>query len=323
MKIICLSDVHLMWEIPIGRLDDIVITQRRKMQFILQWAKKVNGVIVQAGDFFDTARSWHLTEYYVRFFKEYLKVDLFAVYGQHDTYMYSERTRNATGLGLLIADGYVQELNDVGTEIAQGIFAQGVSYGQEVPEPVENADLNVLVIHRMIGPHKLWASQENLYYAPKFLRDHKGYDLIVCGDCHRQFRFKDGKRVILNSGCLTRHIADDYNMESAEPGFYAYDTEERTTEFIIVPHEPSEKVLSRKHIEDKKRLDKMMEEFVEGVDEEGESDLSVDFISNLIQFCAENKITKAVRDLISEVMDEEVEWGKKKKPKDRLRNWKG
>ena len=97
MNIVCLGDLHLLWDKPIARLDDAHNVQKSKLKFVLDWAIKNRAIVIQPGDFFDTARSWHLTSAYSRFFSEYYDVlSINAVFGQHDTYMYSEKTRNAT-----------------------------------------------------------------------------------------------------------------------------------------------------------------------------------------------------------------------------------
>ena len=320
MKIVCLGDLHLLWDKPIARKDNAHEVQKKKFKFVLDWAGKNQAVIIQPGDFFDTARSWHLTSTYVKFLDDYYTnhkiLDIYVVYGQHDTYMYSEKTRHATGLGLLVANRLVHLLDDRGQALnyKSVVWAYGASFGQPVPKVKENDDskLNILVIHKMIVDEKLWAGQEDYVYAEDFLDQYPNYDLIVCGDCHRRFAFEQDGRYIVNSGPLFRKEADLYNLTEAIPGFYVYDTGKRTLDWVGIPHGLPNDVLSRDHLDRQERIDKAMEEFInsmhlyEGEGEEEDDSAVVDFMGNLGVFIKENKIGKGVIDVLSSVMDEEI-----------------
>jgi len=314
MKIVCLGDLHLLWDKPIGRKDDAHKVQMDKVKFVLDWALNNKAIILQPGDFFDTARSWHLTSAYSEFFGNNLMTLLFAVYGQHDTYMYSEKTRHATGLGVLIANNLITLLGKEGKVFEDKTVIYGASFGQEVPKPKVGKDrLNILVIHKMIvGNEKLgfWQKDGDFVYAENFLDEQKDYDLIVCGDCHRRFLFEQDGRFIVNSGPLFRKEADMYNLTEASPGFYVYDTnedvEDEMINWIDVPHEPANKVLSRNHIERQEEIDEAMEEFVSKMKINDDKITSVDFMSNLVAFLDNNKVEDGVKDILSEVMDEEL-----------------
>ena len=314
MKIVCLGDLHLLWDKPIGRKDDAHKVQMDKMKFVLDWALDNDAIILQPGDFFDTARSWHLTSAYSEFFGSYLYTPLYAVYGQHDTYMYSEKTRHATGLGVLIANKLIRLLNSKGYVLPgrnnAHMYIYGASFGQEIPKPkIEKDQLNILVIHKMIvGNEKLgyWQKDGDFVYAENFLDEYKDYDLIVCGDCHRKFMFEQDGRYIVNSGPLFRKEADMYNMTEASPGFYFYNTNNKKLKWIDVPHESADKVLSRNHIERQEEIDEAMEEFVSKMKINDDEMTSVDFMSNLISFLDSNKVEDGVKDILSEVMDEEL-----------------
>jgi len=317
MKIVCLGDLHLLWDKPIGRKDDAHKVQMGKVKFVLDWAANNKAIILQPGDFFDTSRSWHLTSAYSEFFGSYNLVRdnpigglLFAVYGQHDTYMYSESTRHATGLGVLIANRLVQLLNEKVIQLESYINIYGASFGQEIPKPkVKKDQLNILVIHKMIvGNEKLgyWQKDGDFVYAENFLDDHKEYDLIVCGDCHRKFMFEQDGRFIVNSGPLFRKEADTYNLTKASPGFWVYNTDDKNLEWVDVPHESADKILSRQHIERQEEIDDAMEVFVSKMKVNDDEMTSVDFRSNLISFLEKNKVEKGVKSILSEVMDKEL-----------------
>jgi len=316
MKIICLGDLHLLWDKPIARRDEAHEVQKKKFKFVLDWARKNQAAVIQPGDFFDTARSWHLTSAYMKFLDDYYTrkklMDIYVVYGQHDTYMYSEKTRHATGLGLLVANRLVHLLDHRGhaLDYASTVWAYGASFGQPVPRVGEDESrVSILVVHKMIVDEKLWATQEDYVYAEDFLDQYGDYDLIVCGDCHRKFAFEQDGRYIVDSGPLFRKEADAYNM-THEPGFYVYDTDKRGLDWVGVPHEPASEVLSREHLERQERINLAMEEFISSMHlyegEEDEESVAVDFMGNLQAFLQENDVGKGVIDVLSSVMDEEL-----------------
>lgn len=310
MKLFLLSDLQLMIENPVARLDSARDALVGKLTEIFVAAKEEEAVVLQAGDFFDKPRGWFLLPFWFKFFKD-LDVPIYTVFGQHDTYLYHEETREATCLGILEKAGLVTIL---GSEVVYSVGIEGdnvafwgCSYGSEVPEPSEEFDdfLKVLVIHKMIVPWKLWSSQEDAIYAPKFLQQHKAFDLILCGDCHRKFIFRSPKRrrIICNTGCLIRHEATEYNFEYA-PGYFAYNTEDGKIEWREVTHKKASEVLSREHIEDKAEVKRMLDEFIGAVTED--ADYGTGFFENLVIVMQNKKVTKGVKRILSETVDEEI-----------------
>lgn len=312
-----LSDTQLMIERPRSRIDNIVETQMKKIGFVLDWVREQEGILVQAGDFMDVSRNWFLLEAYVRFFLKYQNVlPIYVVYGQHDTYMYSDKTRNATIVGVLEAAGIVHVLKETPI-LVHGVRLYGCSYGQPVPVPIKGSTPNVLVIHRMIVPHKLWADQTEYDYAPTFLAQNKGFDVILCGDCHVKFLFRDGKRFICNTGCMIRHIADEYNL-THKPCFFSYDPSRGLLESVILPHKPADVVLDRGELDRKQEYARGLTEFVSGIpsmDDGSEQEIDAVFKENLLLLLDQNKdkVTQGVVDILAETMDEEILWQEKRK----------
>ncbi|GAG27827.1 unnamed protein product, partial [marine sediment metagenome] len=131
----------------------------------------------------------------------------------------------------------------------------------------------------------------------------------------RKFLFKDKDRIICNTGCITRYEADKYSMEEYKPGFYLYDTEEGSIEWIKIPHEKANKVLTRKHIEKKKQVESMLDDFIEMIEdtEDGQEIEEVQFIPNLIRYCKKKKTSDNVLNILEETIDEEVLWKRRTK----------
>jgi predicted phosphodiesterase len=313
-KMILLSDLHLVMDNPIARVDDIVETEFKKLTQIFEYARanKIT-TILQAGDFTDGPRSWRLLPKLITFLKTYEEINVYVVFGQHDKYMYSEDI-SSTNLGVLLLSGKgIHRLSSLGDKIdiddTSSCFVVGVDHGKDVPEKVDFSAgvLRVLVIHKMIVDSPLWVGQENYYAAKKFLSDNSDYDLILCGDAHKRFiileKGESGNRIIINTGPLLRLEASK-DMLKHKPGFAVYDVQNRDMDWIPLNIAPAEDVLSRAHIENDERVNEMMEKFIASIS--CQNTLSVSFEDNLKAFIDENKIDPKVTDVIGLIMEEKV-----------------
>ena len=309
MKFLLLSDMHLLWNNPVCRRDDLTTVQFEKLRFILDYADKNNLPILQAGDFFDAPRSYIFLPKVIDVFNEYPDVDIYAIFGgrRHDTYLYSNETRDATNLGILGKTGIINILGKdfvVLSSDRMGAFIYGASYGEEIPEVEGANDFNILVIHAPIMENTF---SINIDYmdAKKFLFKYKDYDLILCGDIHRRFvvTSKDN-RFIINTGPMLRKTADEYNL-SFTPGFCVFDTEKRSINWVTIPHKPSDEVISRDHIGNIEEVDSMLEEFITEIEKDFE--VGVDILQNLHLFIKKNKLPDGVVNYISETISRRKE----------------
>jgi len=212
MKFILISDLHISLEQPIGRLDNVAVISFHKLNIVLEYARKINAVVVQAGDFVDKPRSWFLLPMLTSCLMKY-KIPIYCVAGQHDVYMYNEETKDNTTLGVLAKAGLVHILNEHPVEI-RNVRIYGASHGQEIPVP-DDGLVNILVVHEPIAME--WAGVDYID-AEVFLKEHKEYDYILCGDIHRKFLIQKNGRTILNTGPMVRRSATEYNFKHA-PGF--------------------------------------------------------------------------------------------------------
>ena len=294
MKLAMISDPHILINKPIARLDDAVETSFSKMNFILSWCKGNNANLIIAGDLTDKPRSWHLLPRILDMFSNYQDVKVFAVFGQHDTYMYSEETRDKTILGALYSAGLVEILGEKASSWSN-LF--GCSYGQKIPEVEYKNEKNILVIHAPIAEAPLFPNHKYMD-AKKFLKDNKDFDIILCGDIHKEFFIFDKQnRTILNTGPMIRKTADDYNF-TFKPNFMVYDTVKDKFERVEIPHRPAEEVLSREHLDITEEKELLRSKFTESLSKEIELDMS--FTGNLEIFLKEKQIRKGIRDILAE-----------------------
>jgi hypothetical protein len=319
-NILFISDLHLSMDQPVGRLDNVVETQFKKLRFVLQWACDNDCIILQAGDFFDKPRSWFLLPMVISILKEY-EVPIYCVYGQHDVYMYSEETKDNTSLGVLAKAGLVTILSDKPVMLfsdtyeidhSHPIRIYGASYGQEIPipssknnEPDQVSD--ILVLHAPIAEE--WVGGDFID-ARGFLKMHPEWDIILVGDIHRKFSipmyFEHHKHrnteYLINTGPMLRKEATEYNFKHT-PGFFCTSSETYLDKlkWISIPHEPAEKVLTRDHIIKEEDKNQMLSDFIEKIGTESGGD-SVSFQEVLQGLIKEGNVDKRVQAIISEVM---------------------
>lgn len=295
MKIILLSDCHLLNKNPVARTDDAIQEGLKKFKYVLDYSNSNDMIILQAGDLFDSPRSWKLLPQTINLFKNFNN-DFFCVYGQHDTYLYSEETKNETNLGILKESNLIYELKNKPFLILDSIDIYGCSYGQEIPKVRDKKNHNILVIHAPISDKELI---HDYYDARSFLKKYKNFDLILCGDIHREFHIKIKDRQIINTGPLIRKTADDYNFKH-QPNFILYDTETREIKKIIIPHQKAKNILSRDHLDDKKENEEMLDDFIRELKEGEKKYVSFKRIFN--NFLKDNDIEDDIKTILSETM---------------------
>ena len=306
MKMILLSDLHLINDNPIARLDNLTEVQWEKLDFIFSYARKENiRHILQAGDFTDTKRSWELLQKLADYFSPLRqKVKIYCVKGQHDSY-YHDMENQKTTTGVLISSGLLTllgpEPNVFVRDSGNSILIYGASFGEDIPKVGNKQTCNILVIHAPIGvmntPHVEHVD------AIRFMKKHKDFDLILCGDIHEKFLIENDKQIICNTGPLLRKEATEYIM-SHLPCFYVYDTDSHKIKTVNIPVTDGKQVMSREHIDQRKERQDNFAAFVEKVREKS-SGSSIDFSENLKMVMFKNKTSKDVRKIIDSYMAEE------------------
>jgi predicted phosphodiesterase len=202
-------------------------------------------VVLQAGDLTDSARSWNILPRLGEFLSRDWGMKFYCVYGQHDTYMYSEETRGRTNMGVLHSFGKARILS--GRPVRYGnVRFYGASWGQEVPKPKKCKDgvRNVLVIHAPIGP-AVYPGHETT--GAKTFLSANPFDLILCGDVHRSFHYESNKRHIINTGPLIRKWADEFIIQH-RPHIWIYDSKTRKVEKKYIRVRAAAEVINREHL---------------------------------------------------------------------------
>jgi DNA repair exonuclease SbcCD nuclease subunit len=288
-------------------------TITEKMRFVIKFAEQIQAPIIQAGDLFDSPRSWSALDLAVNLLIRECKqspdahidnsTKFFTVFGQHDTSMYNESTRHTTSLGILSSCDLVGVAQpDSYYDLGGSTHLYGCSYGQAPCAPRALAGTKILVVHDSIARKPEYPKQE-YKEASQYLKNNPGYDLIVCGDIHQRFLWvgEDG-RIILNAGPLLRLEASEA-MIKHKPGFFVVDTKDSSVEWVEVPHKPASEVLSRRHLEKAQMTGAILEEFVEAV--KSEEVKGTEFMENLLEFMDKAGLMPAVKDRITGLISKE------------------
>jgi len=305
MKILCGPDLHIRVRPPEHRIDDFVATQKHKIKWILNLAKKKDcKLILFPGDLTDHPKlPHHIIDHYIRVFRNYPNQTKLAVRGQHDM-LYHVESDN-TPISVMDASGAVNLIGGAyytaSREPNMGwVVIYGADFDQPIPE-IQNPDplqVNILLIHKMFVLDRLWEGQEDFVRSLIFLKTTK-WDLIVSGDNHQHYMsFAKGDRFHVNCGSLMRQSIDQKNHK---PVVYIYDTEERTLKHYHVPIDPIEKVMDLEKAEEDKQQSLELQAFVESIQETTEIE-GLDFVKNLTNRLQQEDISPGVKQLGEEVL---------------------
>lgn len=302
MRFVLLSDVHATSKNPIARQDDILSVFYQKFIYVLQYAAEHNYPILQAGDFFNRPRDWYLLHGLLALLKD-CSVDLYSIFGQHDMYLYADKDNTPTSLGILAQSGQISILGPKPKKFKGQVYVYGASWNEPIPTP--KGKINILVIHAPISDISLFPGHEYTK-AHRFAEEQEGYDLILCGDIHREFvhhviRTMKGSRDtwIVNTGPMLRLEAVEYNLGHG-PCFYTYDTKTKKLDKVGIPHPRARDVLSRVHIKAKQHINEILDEFITSLQDM--PDVSADIFTNIKNYVDKEAVDEDVKQIISEVM---------------------
>lgn len=306
MKIALISDVHLLGKTPINRIDNILDDQWDKLQFIFDSCMERDiQCVLQAGDLFDVPRNWDTLNKTIKLLSKYNDDIYFgSVSGQHDNYMRNNDTITNKSilkeLDLIITptNDHVLYENDM-----VKIFGINFEDNLDIADLIDSFEfrpnrIHALVVHAPISDSPAFQGHEFLN-ATLFLKKHKRFDLILCGDIHKKFKIQLNGRWIVNTGCIIRKNQDEYN-QTYSPSFFIWDTAKRTINEIKIPHKPASKVFNQiETIEAKNTLDDFINSIIIPAEE------STDIASAIQKFIKDNNIDPDIANLISEVMSHE------------------
>jgi predicted phosphodiesterase len=298
MKFIFLSDTHIRATAPEGRTDDFLSAQWAKWKFIFKTARQ-RGVraILQAGDLFnEPAPSYSLVYEFASLLNQYPDIDFITIPGQHDLYMRSTDLKR-TAMGLLSSFG-VLEVAVPGGWAYENVAIFGAGWGIEPNRSVIAGDINILLVHDMIGDKPLYPGHK-LTDAESYLRTFNEFQIIITGDYHYPYRIEDGERVILNTGCLLRMTRLERD-KLRRPHFYIWDSVTNELERVSIPVRDWRQVFKADSLAANGVDASRLYEFIENLKQSQKIGLS--FLDNLETYLSQNNVSRDVKKLIEEVM---------------------
>lgn len=306
MRIGLISDLHLLSKTPENRIDDILDDQWVKLAFVLDYCQDNNiQHLLQAGDFFDKPRDWNTFNRTVGILNNYSDVSVFCVQGQHDKYMRNDDS--VTNLSLLSKLGLITVLTPEHT-IYPGIKFWGIDFQDEMnvnksiadmvnSNTLSKSDYNILVIHAPITDTPLYPGHE-FSQAEVILKANKDFQVILCGDIHKEFLIEAKNRIITNTGPMIRKEYNDYNQKHT-PNFLILDTNNNHISRIVIPHNSFNTAFHKTENLPNKEI---LSDFVAAIQNPIQNDVNI--FTCIERFIKDNNIDPNVSKIIMEVVNE-------------------
>lgn len=277
--LIITSDWHLREDSPTCFIGDWHQEQWKAVEFVRNLQAKYKCPVIHAGDLF---HHWKPSPSLISQALWFLPEQFYTIYGQHDLPQHSLELKSKSGLHTLEVAGKIKVLD-------------GCHYGQEPDKeslffPNREIDRKVLVWHHMtyINPPYPGATGGN---ALSILKKYSQFDLIATGDNHRSFSVEHNGRLLVNTGNLTRQVADQIDFQPRAALWYA-DT--NTIQWVNIPIQQD--VITREHIAKKEERDERLTAFIEKLDSDYEIGLS--FEQNLEAHFSVNETSNEVKKII-------------------------
>lgn len=301
MNLLAVGDLHLRRTGPALRMDDWFATQECKLDEIFQIAMNNDCACVAfPGDVFDRSDApYGLVEWAIRKFKSYRDLLYLFVYGQHDLRYHTSDKQN-TPLGCLVAGLSSQAEVLVPCEAFSIADSQlrvnfyGCSWGESLPDKVEDGCVNVVVMHRPISLEPVMWNHPDFLLAKDLVKKCPA-QLFITGDNHVQFVGKFKRGTVVNMGSVMRTTTAQ--MEH-KPAVAIISLEKSIIDLKMVPLQIRKNVFDVEQVEKKQVKDEKIAEFVSGLRDGFNPELR--FIDNLQ--AAAKDAPQGVREVLDEVI---------------------
>ena len=296
MKYIFTSDWHIRTDKPVCRTDDFMETQKKVVGFIYDLAEKEDATVIIGGDIFHKARPERAQEIEMFLLKMFRRAPTAFIGGNHDFLYHRAENAYKGSIGVLALAGFKNVwYYEYGKHASIDMF----SFGKEVLG-LEHYKLScrhkIAVIHKYCDNKPIPDFIGDGIQARDLLKE-MPYDIIVTGDNHHGFTYKEEDRTVINPGSITRQVA---NMKEYKPRVYVYDEDEGIIRTVYLPDTDLDAV-DDTHLERIKervgRIDKFVDQLVHS------QDIDIDFDTNLKVYIDTNKVNKSVRNTIQDIIE--------------------
>jgi DNA repair exonuclease SbcCD nuclease subunit len=279
------ADWHLRDTQPRCRIDNYYETQFKKLTFISDLQMKYNCPVIVAGDVFDIPKPSPML---LASTLHFMPKKIICIPGQHDLPEHNLKNYNQSGLAVIEEGSDCKVLkNDSSSD---GVV--GFPYGSQL----KNTIGRVAVVHTLVQEPKGESNIPANYTCISLMKKLKEFKLIVSGDNHTPFTFKNGEQLLVNPGSLMRMDADQINHR---PRVYLWCAKENQVQPIYIPIK--EGVVNRDHIEKQKKEDERIEAYKEKL--KANVKIGISFEKNMKRFININKINSEVEKEIYAAME--------------------
>jgi predicted phosphodiesterase len=316
MLILIVGDTHFSGKNPIARLDDIVDAQYNKLTQIINLSNKYDAPIVHTGDIFNVAVISNRILTRIGKALNRLKHPLYFVWGNHDLMYHTLELWDRTSLGVLWKScNKVEHISGFQSRYKDVRWAW-YDWDDDIQwNTCDKPDL--LLTHKAVVSEKRmgkgsWVVKDedfcmNIddYYLKSDTNSLEGYRLIVCGHWHKPYMFKHKDAMIINPGPVLRRTVEEWLM----PSVILLNTDTLLYKRLYLEAEPPNKVLSRKHIE--QRIDSYTEGVMKFVNKLKDKKVSgkKKFLENLFEMLDSHELPKEVETLLRNTIVNLIEKG--------------
>ena len=229
MKFIMMNDWHFRATAPIGRKDDYVETQFRKLDQMIDYANEINAPILAGGDIFDaaTAPTWLVNRLILHLRRCKTSVNVIA--GNHDLPWHTYDRIRGSSICTLHEAGCLTLCENEGILFSKRAFVNLTSFGLPPREAPTGDWFKILVVHEPVFDTAVPFYMSDALTIDQLEKKYPGYDLILAGDIH--IPAIRSKTVVTGSMMRSTRAQKDFR-----PGFVEVDTEtnERTVHYFDI-----------------------------------------------------------------------------------------
>lgn len=291
MKFILTADWHICGEQPPCRVGDWIEIQRKNVEFVINYSNTKRIPIYHTGDIFDRARSATVAINMLISCISKAEYGFYLLAGNHDLLEHSWDNKDASSIGILYNSGVAKELHD-----ANNLWC-GYPFNKDEEA---NTYPEIRFIHKLVFPDEASRPiKECGITATELLEAFPNEDWICTGDYHHSFHYKEGKRHVVNPGCLNIQKSD---MADYKPKFAVVDTQSGKVEWVNVPFD--EDSIDISYNVTKKEREERFSVFVEKIGS-GKKAVSLSFWDNLDTEAARvsDRIAKIITKVKTEVQN--------------------
>lgn len=295
---ILMGDIHLREDQPECRTDNYFEAQAAAIRYIAKLQRKHNIPVLAPGDVFN---DWKASPFLLGWALQELPDQMIAIPGQHDLPWHRIDHISKSAINVIHKAGRAKVLDGTGSAHIDHsrTIIDGFPFGAQLEPKSHNSKgkAKIALCHVMTWTKKKPFPHAQADSATQLLRKLSGYKMVLTGDNHEAFVVEVKGRLLINPGSMMQMTA---SQADHKPRVYLWKAEDNDLEEVFLPIHKN--AVTREHIEVVEERDKRIDAFVDRLHKEYEVGLS--FEENLEEHLRENKVSKEVRTLVRQAVEE-------------------